>query len=497
MANDKNGYDDLLSAFEDSSSNKPSAKADSGAQSETPKQRNYRQVNYTSSTPQRPTQSSGANRVRPTPPPTKDNNSASTRDKRAYRNGVYFSNPPQKISQDAQRERNAGRRPRSQRKPNSKAVEGNAIQRFFGKYGKGLLIKLAVIAVTSLILCIYGIGCINDVLALNVEDVSKEVRVEQGMTDSEVIDILDDEDLIHNKLFCKVFIKFMNLTSKSNRNKQFVSGVYTLSPKYGVEKMLSTMKTDYRNSETVKLTFPEGWTIQEIAEKLESNEVCTASSFISTVQTIDFSEEYDFIKKIPDKDKRFRALEGYMYPDTYEFYKGENASSVVRRFLDNFKNRWTEEYQEKADKLGLTIDEVIIMASILEGEAANAEQMPKIASVLYNRLDKSGTFPLLQCDSTSDYLVDIVKPQLTSSIEDTEKYLQYRKNYDTYNDECKGLPIGAINNPGNAAIKAALNPDDTNYYYFRHDVNGGIYYANTMAEHEENGRIAAKVKKDD
>ncbi len=501
MANDNKGYEELLSAFESTPKKTTPERpvetkktAPQGSQSSQPVQRSYRQVNYGGVSNKTPTQPNSVNRVRPTPPPRYDDVSSS-QERKTYKNGVYFSNPPQKITQEAKEQRTGAKR-RAPRTPDVVAKPKKK-QTIFEKWGKGLLIKLAIIIGVSTILCIYGIGCINDVLALDVEDVSKEVRIEQGMTDSDVIDILKDEDLIHNKLFCKVFVKFMRLTDKSSSDKVYISGVYTLSPTYGVEKMLSTMKTDFRNSETVKLTFPEGWTIQEIAEKLEANDVCTASSFISTVQTIDFSEEYDFIKKIPDKEKRFRVLEGYMYPDTYEFYKGENASSVVRRFLDNFQNRWTDEYQEKADKLGLSIDEVIIMASVLEAEAANAEQMPKIASVLYNRLEKSGTFPLLQCDSTEDYLVDVIKPQLTSSIEDTQKYLEYRDNYDTYSEACDGLPVGAIGNPGNNAISAALNPADTNYYYFRHDVNGGIYYANTMAEHEENGRIAAKVKKDD
>ncbi len=500
MANDNKGYDELLSAFESAPKKQTESKPTppGNRQANQPMQKSYRQVNYGGVKPQAPAQPNSVNKVRPTPPPRYDDVSSSSQERKTYKNGVYFSNPPQKISQEAKEQR-TGEKRRTPRAPQvvPKKEKAPKKQTFFEKWGKGILIKLAIIIGVSAILCIYGIGCINDVLALDVEDISKEVRVEQGMTDSDVINILKDEDLIHNKLFCKLFIKFMNLTDDSSKEKTYISGVYTLSPKYGVEKMLSTMKTDYRNSETVKLTFPEGWTIQEIAEKLEANDVCTASSFISTVQTIDFSAEYDFIKKIPDKDKRFRVLEGYMYPDTYEFYKGENASSVVRRFLDNFKNRWTDEYQKKADKLGLSVDEVIIMASVLEAEAANAEQMPKIASVLYNRLDKSGTFPLLQCDSTEDYLTDVIKPHLTSSIEDTQKYLEYRDNYDTYSEECKGLPVGAIGNPGNNAINAALNPADTNYYYFRHDVNGGIYYANTMAQHEENGRIAAKVKKDD
>lgn len=440
-----------------------------------------------------------------------DINSNSAYDNPNYKGGVYFSNPPRDIDKAAQREKRATVRKNQRSKatvekfrvsaPPTTAKQNKAIAQkearnkkfqktFLGKFlnSKKLArfgIAVAVIALTSLVICIYGIRCINDVLAIDVEDTAVEVEVSKGMSDSDVIDVLKDNDLIKNKLFCNLFIKFFG------KDGDYVSGVYTLTPTMGVEKMLSTMKADITLSETVTLTFPEGYTIDEIAEKLEANEVCTAASFINTLQSVDFSEDYEFIKSIPNKDKRFRVLEGYLYPDTYEFYVGENASSVVRRFLDNFRNRWTDEYAKQAKERGLSLDEVIVMASILQKEAATSSQMPEISSVLYNRLDRAGTFPWLNCDSTSDYVVDTIKPTLTSSTEDSQKYVEFIKNYDTYDTECKGLPIGAIANPGDAAIRAALKPADTNYYYFCHNTEtGDVFYANTMSEHEANMREA-------
>ena len=432
---------------------------------------------------------------KPTPPPM-NNGDAAGQDKANLKGGVYFSNPPRTMDSQAKKSKNAKGAPKRRGASRKMNVEGEGVQkkkknifvRFFTSKGfKRFMIMVAVIAVVSTTLCYFGIQCINDVLALDAEDTAVEVTVQEGMSDSQVLDILKEKGLIENKMFCELFLSIFDVEGN------YIPGVYTLNPKMGVEKMIATMKTDYTGGETISLTFPEGYTIQQIAEKLEANGVCTASSFITTLQTVDFSGEYDFIAPIPNKEKRFRALEGYIYPDTYEFYVGENASSVVRRFLNNFKDKWTAEYQTQAEKLGVTVDEVVIMASILQMEAANAEQMPKIASVLYNRLDKPSTFPLLQCDSTEDYLLDTIKPQLSSSIEDSQKYLEYRDLYDTYSEACKGLPIGAISNPGNDAIHAALFPEDTNYFYFRHDVKGGIYYASSYAEHEQNGREAASV----
>ena len=438
------------------------------------------------------------------------------RENKKYNGEVYFSNPPQEIKEEAERQKRAdakspyGKYARNARgdkmvsAPPVTATQRRELamkKRQKERKAQGILtikeklMRLAVyfliVAVTSTILCIYGIGCINDVLAIDKRDHSCEVTVSAGATDSDVIDILKENKLIKNKGFCKLFIKIFHDDDK------YVSGSYTLNSDWGIEKMLSTMQGSANTYETITLTFPEGYTIDQIAEKLEANKVCTASSFIKTMQSVDFSTEYAFLKNQADKDLRFRALEGYIYPDTYEFYIGENASSVVRRFLDNFESKWTADYSKQAKKLGMTIDEVVTLASIIQAEAANSGQMKDISSVLHNRLDKPGTFPRLECDSTEKYLIETIKVTLTSSTTDTQKYIAYRDLYDTYSTDCKGLPVGAICNPGGAAIAAALYPSDTNYNYFRHDVKGNVYYANTFSEHNQNGYKAAAISDDD
>ena len=438
------------------------------------------------------------------------------RENKKYNGEVYFSNPPQEIKEEAERQKRAdakspyGKYARNARgdkmvsAPPVTATQRRELamkKRQKERKAQGILtikeklMRLAVyfliVAVTSTILCIYGIGCINDVLAIDKRDHSCEVTVSAGATDSDVIDILKENKLIKNKGFCKLFIKIFHDDDK------YVSGSYTLNSDWGIEKMLSTMQGSANTYETITLTFPEGYTIDQIAEKLEANNVCTASSFIKTMQSVDFSTEYAFLKNQADKDLRFRTLEGYIYPDTYEFYIGENASSVVRRFLDNFENRWTADYSKQAKELGMTIDEVVTLASIIQAEAANSGQMKDISSVLHNRLDKPGTFPRLECDSTEKYLIETIKVTLTSSTTDTQKYIAYRDLYDTYSTDCKGLPVGAICNPGGAAIAAALYPSDTDYNYFRHDVKGNVYYANTFSEHNQNGYKAAAISDDD
>lgn len=425
-----------------------------------------------------------------------------------YKGGVYFSNPPRDIDKAAQREKRATVHKNQRVKPavdkfrvsapptttkQNKALAAKKARKekmqktFLGKfltYEKlsRLALAIAIIALSSVVLCIYGINCIDDVLAINVEDVAVEVEVSKGMSDADVIEILEDNKLIKNELFCKLFIKFFG------KGGDYVSGVYTLTPSMGVEKMLSTMKADITLSETVTLTFPEGWTIDQIAEKLEANEVCTAASFINTLQSVDFSEDYEFIKSIPNKEKRFRVLEGYMYPDTYEFYIGENPSSVVRRFLSNFENRWSDEYAEMAEKRGLSLDEVIVMASLLQKEAASSSQMPEISSVFYNRLDRKGAYFMLNCDPTTDYYKEVILPNFLS---DYAKQEEYQNSYDTNDTDCAGLPIGAIANPGDSAIRAALEPADTSYLFFCHNIETGeVFFASTETQHEINKKKA-------
>lgn len=424
------------------------------------------------------------------PPPVKKTTSAG-QDKANLKGGVYFSNPPRAIDSQAQRAKakTAPKRKGTGRKINVEGDEKqkNALVRFFTSKGfKRFMIMVAVIAVVSTVLCYVGIQCINDVLALDAEDTSIEVTIQEGMSDSDVLDILKEKKLIDNKPFCQLFLKIFDVDGN------YIPGVYTLNPKMGVEKMIATMKTDYTGGETISLTFPEGYTIQQIADKLEANGVCTASSFITTLQTVDFSGEYTFLSSVDNKEKRFHALEGYIFPDTYEFYVGENASSVVRRFLNNFDSKWTDEYQEQADKLGLTADDIVIIASIIQMEAASKDQMADISSVIHNRLNKAAAFPWLDMDSTTAYVTDTIEPQLSTTVEDAKKLVEYLDLYKTYSpDGCKGLPVGAIANPGNDAIHAALFPSDTNYYYFCHNVDTGeVFYASSDAEHNRNKREA-------
>lgn len=331
----------------------------------------------------------------------------------------------------------------------------------------------AIILSVSIIISIYALNCVNDILAINRASDEISISITDEMTTEQIIEILKSKGLIKNERFCLFVASFM-----SYGDTNYQTGIYKLRPNMGLEGMLNEMKTARSSDKTTTLVFPEGYTIDQIFEKLEKFEVCTAENLYAALDGVDFAKDYTFLNEITNKDDRYRWLEGYFYPDTYDFYIGENATNVIKRFLDNFQKKWTAEYKSRAKELGLTLDQVICLASIIEKEAFDADQMYIVSSVLHNRMnDTSGIFKKFGCDSTTAYIMNISKDIIT-----TKQYDLLFSKYDTY--EIDGFPPSAICNPGDDAIYAALYPKETSYMFFRHDKNGKIYLAETEAKHK-------------
>ena len=233
-------------------------------------------------------------------------------------------------------------------------------------------------------------------------------------------------------------------------------------------------------SNVVTVTFPEGSTVVQIAQKLEESGVCSAAEFMAEANNPLNLEGFSF--SIPNPDERAFLLEGYLFPDTYEFYRNESAQRAIKRFLKNMQVKITPEILVRCDELGYTLDEILALASIVQEEAGEPAEMLKVASVIHNRLN-SKRYPRLQCDVGTFYLREFVKPYF-----DEERYAVLVELYNTYN--CEGLPAGPITNVGMDAINAALYPSDTDYYFFVTDAEGAYLYAETWAEHQKNCDIA-------
>ena len=233
---------------------------------------------------------------------------------------------------------------------------------------------------------------------------------------------------------------------------------------------------------TVTVTFPEGYTVAQIAEVLEKNKVCTASDFITLSNDTEFlkSAGYSFIEGITEKEKRPFVLEGYVFPDTYEFYRNEGAEAALRRFLDNTEEKLTADYKAKAKRLGYTMDEIITIAAIIQEESSEHKHMSNVSSVLHNRLNDS--YGKLECDVAIHYIRDTVEasPYITVNSEAVWEC------YDIY--EHAGLPLGPICNPGTHAIEAALSPAETDYFFFVTDEDWNYYFSETWEEHDSKCR---------
>ncbi len=364
---------------------------------------------------------------------------------------------------------------------------GELIVKSFRENSRSFIIFGCCILV-SIVLAVVAISCVNDILAINRNgEKTIEVVLPNDADTSDAIKALDDAGLIKNKLFCNIFAKLMGYSDEN-----YLPGIYYFTDDMGLEKMLTRFKTNTVKGAVISITIPEGYTVDQIFQRLEKNEICTASSLYKVLQTVDFGDEYDFIAKIDNPNERYCILEGYMFPATYEFEQGTEPANVIRKFLDAFENRWTEEFAAKATELGMTVDEVINLASIVEKEGDGKGQFLLISSVLHNRLNRSGIYPLLECNSTKDYVTNTIAKRVSAS-----KLSEYVVNYNTYDKGCIGLPPSPICNPGLDAIEAALFPTPSQYYYFRHDKNRKIYMAETLEQHSANGRTIEKVNAED
>lgn len=225
--------------------------------------------------------------------------------------------------------------------------------------------------------------------------------------------------------------------------------------------------------ETVRVTITEGMTLTQIFKKLEANGVCSFDDLMKTAESYDYSY-YPLIAARPSNTRAFK-LEGYLFPNTYDFYKNEKPQDAIGRFLRVGEKYITSQDRAKARAMGYSMDQILTVASIIEKEGANPTEVRKIAAVIYNRLEAGKQ---LQMDSGIYYIERSVKPYISGDVN------RYNSLYNMY--KCKGLPAGPICNPGARTINAALDPADVNYLYFCHDSSAKYYYADTYEEHLEN-----------
>lgn len=234
-------------------------------------------------------------------------------------------------------------------------------------------------------------------------------------------------------------------------------------------------------SNTVRVTLTEGMTLVKMSWALRDAGVCSSEAFIEAAQKTDFSK-YPLVAAAMKEPNVCVKLEGYLKPDTYEFYKNESPEQVLDKLLSAMESSITSQMRSRAAQLGYSMHEILALASIVEKEGQTAEQRKNVASVLHNRL-KTGM--KLQCDATTNYVEYVIGTEIYNKNDQQQyKYYDlYRRYYST--KRCDGLPAGPICNPSMQSINAALYPADTNYLYFA-IVDGQALYAEDFATHQAN-----------
>ena len=312
--------------------------------------------------------------------------------------------------------------------------------------GFALLYVVAVIGVSVLLACVGWIAA-NDVLALNKTEKEVTVTITKEDSFSDVVDMLKEEGLIEYKLLFRLFASFTGY-------KDVVSpGTYTLDTDMDYRALLSGMSANSATRGTVEVTIPEGYSLSQIFQLLEDRGVSETEDLMEVAAEHDYA--FSFLQDIPLGDAS--RLEGFLYPDTYEFNTPHSALYAINKMLVNFDAKFTDEMRQQTQEMGYTVQEILTIASLIERETDGSDRA-KIASVIYNRLNNpnAGTQGYLQIDATLYYINGGKVP--------TEADKSIDSPYNTY--KYKGLPPGPIANPGLESIKAALDPEDTSYYYY-------------------------------
>lgn len=348
-----------------------------------------------------------------------------------------------------------------------------------------MIIALSIV-ICATFLSYFCMSCANDLLGLFKQDNPVIVKVPQNASTEDIAKLLSEHQLIDQPVFFQIFSKLRKYDGKYN------SGTFELNPKSGYEGMIGEMQRVFEDfAESVRVTFPEGYTLEKMADLLEKKGVCKKELFFSALEEGDFSN-YSFVREIGEVEGRFYKLEGYLFPDTYDFFLNETPESVIKKFLDNFDVKFSQELRNTALAQGKTIDQVLTLASLIQKEAVDPE-MGRVSSVFNNRLNNPGVYPKLESDVTIFYAQQVIQVALEKQGRGGE-YQFYYDHYSTY--RCNGLPAGPICNPGEKAILAALEPEHTPYYFFVTDTKGKnqFFYAETMSEHEKNIKLADAVE---
>ena len=309
--------------------------------------------------------------------------------------------------------------------------------------------------------------------------------VSSGSSLTRVANNLEDAGLIHSRTVFKYYADFLGYGQKIQ------AGEYKVTRAMSMQEIMELLTTGDGNPITRNITIIPGWTVRDIASYLKDlGAIQTEEEFLAPCRTgQDFSAYYYIadVLKSQNASARLFALEGYLAPDTYEIYTNATAADIIKKLLSQTEAVFREEYHNRAEQLGMTMDQVITLASMIEKEAKTAD-FAKVSAVFHNRLRQNMA---LGSDVTVKYASGVKRMALTN--ED----LQVNSLYNTYTH--RGLPLGPICSPSPAAVRAALYPDEQfmadGYLYFcsMEPGSGELHFSRTLEEHEAYVRIYSQL----
>lgn len=289
-------------------------------------------------------------------------------------------------------------------------------------------------------------------------------KIEKGYDSQRIINDLYIKGVIKSRYFAKKYVKNHSLGSNIK------AGIYKFNTDMTPVQIFDMIESGNITSDILSITIPEGYTVKQIADKLYKNQIIESKDeFVKEAQTGTF--DYEFIKSIPSN--RPSRLEGYLFPATYELKKGATSHDIIDKMLKKFNEVYNDDIASEMIS-GMTLDKIINMASIIEGEAKLDSERTKIAGVFYNRLKINMK---LQSCATVEYILGTRKSVLSN------KDTMIDSPYNTYKNA--GLPIGPICSPGEKSIMAALKPSQNDYLYFVLDVkkgDGSHYFTNSYQD---------------
>lgn len=348
------------------------------------------------------------------------------------------------------------------------------------KKGEGLFGIPNILATVVWLALIVAIGvtagrmlwvCAADVLAFGREDKAVTVTIYEADTMDDIIDKLHDKGLIRYKSLFKLYADI------SDAEEDIKPGIYDLNTRYDYHALVNFM-SPRSSREVITLTIPEGYTCRQIFQLLEENRICTALDAAAYAADGELGD-YWFLEGVQRGSEN--CLEGFLFPDTYEFYKNSTPKEALSRMLNNFEIKFSEEMRAQIDQLnanvtggGYSVREVVIVASLIEKESAAAAESAKIAGVIYNRLfNWDGNPAYLNIDASIVYAQGGEAQHIDTGLDSP---------YNTYTN--MGLTPTAIANPGLSSLQAALNPESHNYYYYVLNPSTGMHqFSTTYEEH--------------